>query len=134
MAKESVFFIDADVLTFLGQLGVNTGQGTFFLDQLFKPGRTVIVTSTVRSEAAGLPLSFPKDALVDSWINSGLSTGNIQVVSTSIPPGNDGGEQSILQAATGTNFFDKNIYISSNDSFFDTQGLPGNIIKAARRA
>jgi len=67
-------------------------------NSVFGDGRKVVITSTVIDELTSNPAGFPKDAAVESWINSEEASGNLTVIPTpGYPAGiKDNGEKSIL--------------------------------------
>jgi len=76
----SVVLVDNTTFSTLGKWAADSNSPQN-LNTLYSPDYRLSITSTVQGEATS-DLSYAKDALVNSWINSGIATGQISIIAT----------------------------------------------------
>jgi hypothetical protein len=127
-------FLDTNDLIYLAKGGtkLSSGQSSSFstlgLDQLSTSGYTPVLTDTVYLEATkGV---FPDAITIAQWVTQN----NIQLQPTGIPPGNGGGERSIVKLLSDPNLpqFSQQPYtvLSSDQKFNWSAKNVSNVVGA----
>jgi len=114
-------YIDANIFVFLTKAGAKDNVGSKYLDAIIGgSNNTYFTTSTIRQEVSN-NLNFNETNIFQSWFNINLASEEIVEIFTALPPGEDRGEQSIVDDINSTNT-NQIIDIYSSDAQYNWEG------------